>query len=371
MITPWILKFIFPHKICFKEVALSMVISLAIGGLSFIFFTATTPRSIEIWNGLVTDKKQVRVSCSHSYQCNCINVCSGSGESRTCTRVCQTCYRHSHDYDWRVYTNLGNHYRNIPRIDSQGVRTPPRWQQVIIGEPYSRENRYRDYIKASNNSIYDFRNRRQREEFDALIPEYPRVYDLYRTNHIFEASSNPRFSDSDLKSMNIEFKTLLGEWGPIHQINMIIVFTDQSREFMNYMVNEWEGGRKNDAIIFINLSDENTVNWVDIHSWTKNEFFNSIIRSDILALDEFYITKLWEILGNNVAYFERIEMEEFRYLLSERKYHWWQVLLMLILQLGGNIAIGILISRKKLFDTLTPNIKSSRMYPQFKRHRRI
>jgi len=347
---------------------LSMVASLVIGGLSFLVFVMSTPHSIEIWNGLVTDKQQVRVRCSHSYQCNCVNVCSGAGDTRTCTRVCQTCYRHTHDYDWRVFTNLGrNHYTNIPRVDSQGRRTPPRWDKVIVGEPFSRENRYPDYLKASNSSIFYSRNRKPNEEYDKLIPEYPRVYDIYRSNHIFEASANRRFSNSDLRNMNEQLKARLGNWGPRHQINMILVFTDQSREFMTYMVNEWEGGRKNDAILFINLSDDNTVNWVDIHSWTKNEFFNSIIRAEILALDKFDIESLWNILNAKVKHFERIEMEEFRYLLKERKYHWWQILLILVLQLGGNVAIATLISRNKLFDTLTTISRSRRMARPYRR----
>jgi len=366
MVTPWLLKAIFPHKICFKEVALSMVVSLVIGGISFLVFVSTTPHSIEIWNGLVTDKKQVRVSCSHSYQCHCVNVCTGSGNTRSCTRVCQTCYRHTHDYDWRVFTNL-DHYTNISRVDSQGRRTPPRWDKVIVGEPFSKENRYPDYLKASDASIFYTNNTESNEEYDRLIPEYPRVYDVYRSNHVFEASANRRFSDAEIKDMNDHLKTLLGEWGPKYQINMILVFTDQSREFMSYMVNEWEGGRKNDAIIFINVADDNTVNWVDLQSWTKNEFFNSIIRAEILALDEFGIDSIWDILSSKVKYFERIEMEEFSYLLSERKYHWWQILLMLFFQLAGNITIGVLIARNKLFGGLTNSYSSRRMSRLYRR----
>lgn len=351
VITPWLLKAIFPHKVCVKEIAISTVVSLVIAGISFAVFTATTPTSIELWNGEVTNKQQVRVRCSHSYQCNCVNVCTGSGETRTCNRVCQTCYRHTHDYDWRVFTsfNNGNHFINIPRIDSQGRRMPPRWSEVIIGEPFSKENRYRDYIRAAQSSLFYSRNHERNEVFQELIPEYPRVFDFYRSTHVFQASTNPIFSQDEINRLNHRLRTRLAIWGPMYQMNMIFVFTDQPRDFMTYMVNEWQGGRKNDAIIFINVNEDMSINWIDIHSWSRNEFFNSIIRAEMISKDKFDKDETFKILADNVSHFDRIEMEEFRYLLSERKYHWWQILIMLILQLGGNAVLGYFVAKERWF----------------------
>lgn len=69
VITPWILKIVWPHEVTIKEIGLSTVLSFVIGGLCFVFLTAMTPKNTELLHGQVVDKKRVKVSCSHSYQC--------------------------------------------------------------------------------------------------------------------------------------------------------------------------------------------------------------------------------------------------------------------------------------------------------------
>src|SRR4051812_22989724 len=75
------------------------IIPVAGAILAFSIFGQTMDE--EVWNGHVTSKEQVRVSCSHSYSCNCRQSCTSSGKGgQSCTTVCDTCYEHSNDYDW-------------------------------------------------------------------------------------------------------------------------------------------------------------------------------------------------------------------------------------------------------------------------------
>ena len=79
------------------------VLALILAGYAISRWSAV--RGTELISGRVTSKEQNIVSCSHSYECNCHEVCSGSGSSRSCSNECGTCYEHLHDYDWDVDTN--------------------------------------------------------------------------------------------------------------------------------------------------------------------------------------------------------------------------------------------------------------------------
>ena len=364
MITPWFLKWFFPHNVCYREVAISTVLSLVIGGICFAIFTATVPRSTEIWNGMVTGKEKVSVPCSHRYCCSWTTQCTGTGETRSCRQVCaRYCYRHNNDYDWRVYHNLGDRgYINIARLDSQGRREPPRWTAVEIGEPFSRENTYVDYLKVTDKSIFYSKNSNIIDEYESSIPNYPHVYDIYRTRLVVATHPVP---SNKLNQWNAELRNALGTWGPLHQLNVIVVLTQHPRDFMQYMVNAWDGGRKNDAILFLNLNDDDTANWIDVFAWTQQEYFNSLIRSELNALDKIDIDDVVSTLRKAVPHFERIEMEEFRYLLRERRYAGWQILIMLILQLGGNVALGYFVASRSWFNNYRPRIRTSKFNGRF------
>lgn len=59
--------FIILGGITWKEFLLQVGAQVLVAGLSAAAIYASNTYDTEIWNGIVTDKKQVRVSCSHSY----------------------------------------------------------------------------------------------------------------------------------------------------------------------------------------------------------------------------------------------------------------------------------------------------------------
>src|SRR5262249_53258019 len=139
----------------------------------------------EIWDGQVTNKSSERVSCSHSYDCNCYYTteCSGTGNNRSCSEVrhCSTCYEHSYDVDWNVYASTGESL-SIDRVDRQGLNMPARWGAAYIGEPYSSQHSFTNYILANPNSVL-LGQKGDLQKFGKLIPQYPTVYDYYRVQH--------------------------------------------------------------------------------------------------------------------------------------------------------------------------------------------
>lgn len=120
-----------------------------------------------VLNGYVTKKYSERTSCSHTYSCNCRVVMNGKSTSTKC----DTCHEHAYDVDWIVKSNVGA--VEIDRINRQGTKETPRFTKAYVGEPFSIEKSYYNYIKASPLSVFkDFGTYKNID-----IPTYPKVYD--------------------------------------------------------------------------------------------------------------------------------------------------------------------------------------------------
>lgn len=302
--------FILLKGITWKEFALQVVAQVLVAGVSaFCVFCANT-HDVEVWNGRVTNKAQVRVSCSHSYPCNCRQVCTGSGKDQTCSTVCDTCYEHSWDYNWNVYTSNGETI-TIARIDSQGVYTPPRWASTQMGEPTAVQHSYTSYIKGSPDSL--FRHQGSSEKYKGKIPAYPDdVYDYYRLNRFVSldvAADVPAWNDA-LSDVNADV-------GSPRQANVIVVLTRQPRDWFYALQEEWIGGKKNDVILVVGLDAEDKPVWAEVMAWTIDPIFKVKLRDDVL--DEGVLTPkkvVDAIRRNTMSYHRRKPMADFEYLKS-------------------------------------------------------
>jgi hypothetical protein len=95
---PVIAKIVFGRSFKWGELAINLAVGCAIAGLTYWAGLSYTTHDYEVWNGEVLDKQQKEVSCSHSYSCNCRQVCSGSDKDYSRSTTCDTCYEHTNDY---------------------------------------------------------------------------------------------------------------------------------------------------------------------------------------------------------------------------------------------------------------------------------
>lgn len=333
--TPFILKLIFPHKITWGEIAVSIGVSLVVSGLS-VLLTLGNIYNTEVWHGEVTDKRKVRTSCSHSYSCNCTTTRDSNGNSTT---ICQTCYEHSHDYNWTVFTTVGN--INIPRIDSQGRNEPPRFSVVTVGEPASIERTYVDYIRGSH-SVFNIEKNEPDHPFNSLVPNYPRVQDYYRIQLVH---STYNVSSGIKNAINDGIRDRLKVLGAARQANIVVVITDKDQSFGEFLRNDWGNGRKNDAVIVIGTdgSQEHKIEWAFVFGWSENQYFNINLRNELMDIGSINETvEVVNTISTNVSkYFERQSMSDFKYLLFERETSVWVILFVLLLQIGANVGISV------------------------------
>lgn len=328
------LAYAFLDGISLKEFGLVGAACLLVAGTSAGIVSCSNTHDVEVWNGVVTGKEQNRVSCSHSYPCNCRQVCTGSGNNRSCSTVCDTCYEHSWDYDWDVYTS-NQETITIDRIDRQGVHEPPRFTAVRMGEPTSQAHSYKNYIKASPDTL--FRHQGLKEKYAGQVPAYPQqIYDYYRLDRLVTVG----VSVPDARAWNRELSRINADLGRPKQVNMIVVLARNKPHDWYYALEEtWIGGKKNDAVLVVSVDDQMKPQWAEVMAWTSNELFKVKLRDDIMDEPTVDRDAVMTALANNVrTFYVRKPMKDFEYLsslITPTSTQWLVTLIIALLVAGG------------------------------------
>lgn len=325
----FLLKNKYPHRISSKELLGSIAASLIVSGIS-IALTLGDIYSTQLLHGKVISKSRDMVSCEHSYE-----VCTGSGENKTC----RTEYDHSFDYDWNVYTSIGTITIDRRTFDEQGLLEPERFSNTIIGEAVTKEDIYIDYISGSN-SVFNTADMIENSIYKNHIPNYPSVYDYYRSNIIL--STLP--IDQHLKNeLNFKLRNILAELGPSKENSTLIVITDQPEEYAVHLKNGWNNGKKNEAILVIGINQNYDILWTNVFSWSSQFLFNDLLSEDLLNAKTLKNTDqiISAIYKNVTTHFNRRPMEEFSYLLFERTVPFSVILIVFFIQILVNVGISM------------------------------
>lgn len=302
--------FLVSKQICLKELAVMLAVQLAVTGISAAIVYNSAISDTEVWNSRVVGKKKDWTSCEHSYSCNC-RSCNCDSKGR-CSRCCDTCHEHTNDWNWNVYTSTQETIR-ISRIDKRGSQEPPRWTAVYLGEPVSTPHSFDNYVKASSDSL--FRKSGQTNKFIGLLPEYPLgVYDYYRLNRIVLVNG-ARIEGRDAWRKDID--ELNAEIGASKQVNIVLVFArGLPPDYFYALEQAWIGGKKNDVIVVMGVSDKGWIEWANTMSWESNEIFKIKMRDALIdgPLDRSHAI---QAIGDNIKmYHKRKPMAEFEYLKS-------------------------------------------------------
>lgn len=279
-------------------------------GLGTCYWNSTS--DTELLNGQVESKERLRVSCSHSYSCNCYTTTSTDSQGHTTTTEhCSTCYEHSYDVEWKVNSNIGESLY-IDTVDRQGIVMPPRWGEVFVGQPYSAEHTYTNYILANPDSVL-LGTKGDLERFGKQVPDYPRVHDYYKADHFI----NVGVPNIDFTTWNWLMNEKAKVLGPIKKVNPILITVNTADPTYAYAFRDkWVGGKKNDAVILIGSTDGNTIRWVDVVSWTPEKIYNIKLRDRILALGSLHKRDdiVHAIQEETTRSFVKMEMSNYKYL---------------------------------------------------------
>lgn len=322
LVVPIITKIFWNQDVTLKEIGIIGGINLLLITIVFGLSLGVKSYDIEIHNGKVTSKSKDKVSCSHSYQCFCRTVSCGKDCTTT---VCQTCYEHKNDWDYNVQTTLGN--IRIKRVDRQGKNTPPRFDEVIIGEPVSLERRFLNYIKMAEKTLFkdDMHHSSSLE-----VSPYPNVYDYYRINRVINTSS----TSINTTLINDRLNSVLRELGPKQKMNIVVYFWNHEDDNYDRVVqSKWLGGKKNDLVIMIKVQD-NTINRVHSFGFSSDSsvyYRTNRLVQEVIEVNEELIT---EAILEGSKNFIKESMEEYAYLQDEIQPSIWLIVFSSLISLG-------------------------------------
>ena len=315
----------------------TFIVIVASGG--WLYSQSIIGADNELLNGLVTDKFQVTRNCQTGWNsfedpfCTEYETrevydgqsCSGSGKDRVCTSKYHTEYRYLFAWErkWYVKSDSLNYTWSIRRVDRSGAATPPLWQATNIGDPASIYHEYQNWVKATSNSL--FHNDAQYEEkYKAVIPPYPlRLINGWTAVRIVPIG----VKIDNLTDWNTKLGKSLGILGPKKQMNAIVVIADSTKYpvELSYAVRRvWQGFKKNDAVIFIGIDQQNNVVWSNVMSWSKNSQFDVEMRNKILEQQTFNFDAMLTSLDQiGMQYYQRRSMKEFEYLKDDVPFDWF------------------------------------------------
>jgi len=347
--------FLFRKYITFKEFLLQMGAQAVIAGISCVVIYSFNTHDVEVHNGKVASKVRDVVSCSHSYSCNCMTV--SCGENCT-TTICSTCYEHSYDVEWTVYTTNSERIE-INTVDRQGVNQPPRWASTQIGEPTSLTYSYTNYVKAAPDTL--FRHQGLVEKFAGQLPDYPSsIYDYYRLDRFIQVGI------TELNSVvwNKDISEINADLGKKKQVNIIVVLVyNKPEEYFYALEQHWIGGKKNDVIVVMSVDNPTIkfsndplpgdliIQWANVMAWTDRQIFKIKLRDDLRELHYLDKDSVIKIIKNNVdSLYVRKHMSDFKYLASGVTPTRGQWIISFIIGLIVCIGLSIFVVNKDVFN---------------------
>ena len=326
------------NKITWKEFLVQIGIQLIVLGVMTWMILGSNTSDQEVWNGQIVKKWSAQVSCDHSYKCHCYQSCSNSCDSKghctqSCHEICQTCYEHDYDVEWRAKNNLEEVWY-IRTIDRQGLREPPRWTSIQIGEPTSSTHHYENFIKGSPGSLFH-KTELTEEELNS-IPPYPiDVFDYWKLKRLVQIG----VSVPDSKEWNEDISKISADLGFKKQVNIVVVLVkNKPADYFYTLERAWVGGKKNDVIAMIGLDGNNNIQWADTMS-LSNEEFKVYLRNSLINLKSFNRGDVIQAIQENVdKFYTRKPMKDFEYLsaaVKPTKVQWvWGMIFGFLLSVG-------------------------------------
>jgi len=336
-----------------RELAIHETIVIILISSGYFYALKLSVTDTELWSGEIASKNRIQTRCCHAYACNCRESCSGSGETRSCKDICDTCYRHSEDTRWEARSSNGELvYQN--GCNSPGTPTPERWSAIRIAEPTAHEHEFTNYIKGNPGPLGLLTGAAAR--YPGLIPAYPRVYDHYRADRAIAVGLAPL----DLSTLNAELARINSELGASRQVNIILILVGSGDpKWIEGLREAWLGGKKNDLIAVVGFKSYPRIAWTDVLSWTRNEDIRPKIRNRLRDLENWDGTKALGILNEEVvSRFERRPMAEFEYLKDTLEPPPWLIALLFGLGTLTSISLSYAFLKNRARDM--PSSKRSR-----------
>lgn len=328
-------------------------VGLALAAACFYVPLYWSASDTEILSGSVAKMQRVYDPDTETYPCGT----DSHGNTKTCTREVPR-------WRWDIISDYDD---SFSEHTYQKIRAPEIYAATKIGDPYSSTKRFLNYQNVSEQSTMV--DRASAAEYKGWLPVYPHVYAGFKVARGF---SNSPFVDQRVLSRALSVAQK--RWGPMHGVNVSVVILDfrtDYRGFYNAMASKWKGGKKNDAVLIIQLDEQGKPWRADAFSRSADERvderglnFTKLLHVDGLGSqalkNQLDVDALISSIDGSLKYFQREDLGRYDFLKDEYTPDWWMVVLSLII-----MAVVISITVNKVCDSLDSRGGYRRMNRRF------
>lgn len=353
----WVLiaKLRFKHEFTWGEVSLQIAITSAvIVFLSYTGYSSMTTDTMLV-NGSVSSKLAKKQSCDQTWDDWPDSFCTNqytrtvrdgntcftdSKGYRACTPKFKTQYKAVYPWEIRYFvdTNIPSRHE-IERVDRQGSNMPPRFAEIQKEDPATAEVTYTNYIKGAADTLFN-------QKVENVPPiAYPKVYDYYHARRVIYYGVKGSFDFVDRWNKDLAVvNTALAE----KKANVIINVVRSDPSWAEGLAQAWDAHNINDVVVTIGVEQE-TIRWVDVRSWSKNELVDVTIRDEILNIGTLDPVAINQAIKSAVLdYYVARDMSEFRYLADDIALPIWVYILASVLLLVVTPFTTIILSKNKV-----------------------
>ncbi len=318
-----IAKIIFKHEFSLTEMGFQAVITSVVLLMLTLAASEYQTRDTKIVNGVVSALTPKKQSCNQMWSdwqdSFCTNqdtrsvrdgeTCTTINNKRTCTPKYKTQYRSVFPWERRYFvaTDINISYE-IDRVDAQGATTPPRFAMIKLNDPVSITESYTNYIKGAADTLFN-------QKYEDVPPiAYPKVYDYYNIRRViyFGTPGNSSFVEQwnkEVAKLNSDIRKT--------GANVIINVVGGTPDWAERLAQAWDAHNINDVVVTIGVQGD-SINWVDVRSWSKNDLVDIEIRDEIMNLKVVDKTRINDIIKKSVeTHYEQQSMEDFAYLAED------------------------------------------------------
>lgn len=356
-------------KITLAEAGIQLGIVFVVTSCFWFIGRFSDTTNVEVWNGEITKKNAQTEQCpwgwrdSTDWFCTeyttrrvkdgppreeCTPYTDSNGKrKKRCHMVQDYKTQYKYDYDWErryfLNTNVKANFE-VSRIDPQGVKYPPLFNQAYVGQPASAKHTYTDWIKAASDSVFH-QDGAAEEKYKDILPDYPNyVYDLYKIDRVIRVGN----VDAPIAEMNRQLAESLKAMGGKKQINVIVVLIDAklapSEEYSLALRRYWSGFKKNDAVLFLAVDPASKkLVWANSLSWSKKAMYDVTMRRtyvEQIGKQIDYTAIVGNIERTAYAHYERRSMKEFEFLKDQIPVPNWLIFVVMVVSVGGSLGLA-------------------------------
>lgn len=177
-----------------------------------------------------------------------------------------------------------------------------------------------NWIKASRQSVYHSTSL----QAGIQVPVYPSLTSVGGRIKLPRVLGDVVIPADWKAPMEWNMDVLADQVGVSRQCNPILLLTRQGPQFTESIQAGWLGGKKNDAIIILGVTEWPTVEWVKVVSWSKDTMLEPQLRDQLEGTSLMDTTGLMQALHDGLTqHFDRTRMHDFEYLKGDIRIPAW------------------------------------------------